>query len=100
MFAFPAVHPHTWCGEYEHGEVQSMLKAIREAQVDGMLTTEQAEAFHAVRPEVTVDPVALPKRVALSDAEREAIEVAARAYDADHGQRFAEILRLLLKRSQ
>jgi|LakMenEpi03Aug12_release.lakeMendotaPanAssembly.Ray.scaffolds.fasta_scaffold31640_13 hypothetical protein len=100
MFAFPAVHPHSWCGEYEYGEVQSMLRAVREAESDGMLTTEEAEAFLAVRPEATVEPMALLKRVALSDAEREAIEVAAEAYAGDHGQRFAEILRLLLKRSK
>lgn len=101
MFAFPSVHPHSWCGEYEHGEVQSMLEAVREAEGDGMLTTEEAEAFLAVRPEPpTVEAKPLPKRVTLSEAEREAIEVAAEAYAGDHGQRFAEILRLLLKRSQ
>ena len=44
--------------------------------------------------------VPLPKRVTLTDAEREAIEVAAEAYASDHGERFAEILRLLLKRSK
>jgi hypothetical protein len=27
LFAFPSVHPTSWCGEYEHGEVQSMLQA-------------------------------------------------------------------------
>ena len=36
----------------------------------------------------------------LTDAEREAIEVAAEAYAADHGERFAEILRGLLRRSE
>jgi hypothetical protein len=101
MFAFPSVHSHSWCGEYEFGEVQSMLQAVREAEGDGMLTTGEAEVFLAVRPETpTVEAKALPKRVALSDAEREAIEVAAEAYAGDHGQRFAEILRLLLKRSE
>ena len=101
MFAFPSVHPTSWCGEYEHGEVQSMLQAVREAESDWMLTTEEAEAFLAVRPEpATVEAKQLPKRVALSDAEREAIEVAAEAYAGDHGERFAEILRLLLNRSQ
>jgi len=100
MFAFPSVHPTSWCGEYEHGEVQSMLQAVREAESDGMLTTEEAEAFLAVRPKATVEPVALPKRITLSSAEREAIEVAAEAYGSDHGERFAEILRLLLKRSE
>ena len=78
-----------------------MLEAVREAEGDGMLTTEEAEAFLAVRPEPpTVEAKSLPKRVTLSEAEREAIEVAAEAYAGDHGQRFAEILRLLLKRSQ
>jgi len=43
---------------------------------------------------------ALPQRVTLSNAEREAIEVAAEAYSSDHGERFAEILRLLLTRSE
>jgi flagellar biosynthesis/type III secretory pathway M-ring protein FliF/YscJ len=92
MFSFPSVHPTSWCGEYEHGEVQSMLQAVREAESDGMLTTEEAEAFLAVRPKA--------KQVTLSSAEREAIEVAAEAYASDHGERFAEILRLLLKRSE
>jgi hypothetical protein len=34
----------------------------------------------------------------ITDAEREAIEVAAEAYVADHGERFAAILRNLLER--
>jgi hypothetical protein len=34
----------------------------------------------------------------LTDAEREAIEVAAAAYAEDHGERFATILRSLLER--
>jgi hypothetical protein len=34
----------------------------------------------------------------LTDAEREAIEVAAEAYSADHGERFAATLRGLLER--
>ena len=100
MFAFPSVQPHSWCGEYEYCEVQSALQAVREAESDGMLTTEEAEAFLAVRPQATVEPVALPKRVTLSNAEREAIEVAAQAYASDQGERFSEILRLLLKRSE
>jgi hypothetical protein len=36
----------------------------------------------------------------LTDAEREAIEVAAEAYSSDHGERFAEILRGLLERTK
>jgi hypothetical protein len=36
----------------------------------------------------------------LTDAEREAIEVAAEAYSADHGERFAATLRGLLERTQ
>ena len=35
----------------------------------------------------------------LTDAEREAIEVAAAAYAGDHGERFAAILRGLLERT-
>lgn len=37
-------------------------------------------------------------RLRLTDVEREAIEVAAAAYAADHGERFAEVLRNLLAR--
>jgi hypothetical protein len=37
---------------------------------------------------------------ALTDAEREAIEVAAEAYSSDHGERFAKILRGLLERTK
>ena len=74
MFAFPSVHPHSWCGEYEHGEVQSMLQAVREAEADGTLTTEEAESLYAVRSEPTVEPKALPRRVAISDAEMSTIE--------------------------
>ena len=37
-------------------------------------------------------------RLRLTDAEREAIEVAAEAYSADHGERFAATLRGLLER--
>lgn len=77
-----------------------MLQAVREAESDGMLTSQEAEAFLAVGPKAAVEPVALPKRVTLSAQEREAIEVAAEAYGNDCGERFAEILRLLLKRSQ
>jgi hypothetical protein len=36
----------------------------------------------------------------LTDAEREAIEVAAEAYASDHGERFAAILRGLLERTK
>ena len=36
----------------------------------------------------------------LTDAEREAIEVGAEAYSADHGERFAATLRGLLERTQ
>jgi hypothetical protein len=36
----------------------------------------------------------------ITDAEREAIEVAAEAYIADHGERFAATLRSLLERTQ
>jgi hypothetical protein len=43
--------------------------------------------------------VPLYRSPTLTDAEREAIEVAAEAYASDHGERFAEILRLLLKRT-
>jgi hypothetical protein len=35
----------------------------------------------------------------LTDAEREAVEVAAEAYSSDHGERFAAILRGLLERT-
>jgi len=53
MFAFPSVQPHSWCGEYEYGEVQSMLQSVREAESDGMLTTEEAEEAEGIRPEKT-----------------------------------------------
>jgi hypothetical protein len=36
----------------------------------------------------------------LTDAEREAVEVAAEAYSSDHGERFAAILRGLLERTK
>jgi hypothetical protein len=39
-------------------------------------------------------------RLRLTDAEREAIEVAAEAYSSDHGERFAAILRGLLERTK
>ena len=39
------------------------------------------------------------KRLRLTDAEREAIAVAAEAYANDHGERFAAILRGLLERT-
>jgi flagellar biosynthesis/type III secretory pathway M-ring protein FliF/YscJ len=38
------------------------------------------------------------KNFTLTDEEREAIEVAAAAYAADHGERFAAVLRNLLER--
>jgi hypothetical protein len=38
------------------------------------------------------------ERLRLTDDEREAIEVAAKAYVADHGERFADMLRSLLER--
>lgn len=37
-------------------------------------------------------------RLRLTDEEREAVEVAAAAYAADHGERFAAVLRRLLER--
>jgi hypothetical protein len=39
-------------------------------------------------------------RLRLTDAEREAIEVAAVAYSDDHGERFAATLRGLLERTK
>jgi len=39
------------------------------------------------------------EKATLTDAEREAIEVAADAYSSDHGERFAKILRGLLERA-
>ena len=36
----------------------------------------------------------------LTDAEREAVEVAAEAYASDHGERFADTLRALLDRTK
>jgi hypothetical protein len=36
----------------------------------------------------------------LTDEEREAVEVAAAAYEEDHGERFAAILRNLLERTK
>jgi hypothetical protein len=39
-------------------------------------------------------------RMSLTDAEREAIAVAAEAYSSDHGERFAAILRGLLERTE
>jgi hypothetical protein len=36
----------------------------------------------------------------LTAAEREAVEVAAEAYDSDHGERFAATLRALLERTK
>ena len=78
-----------------------MLEAVRKAEGDGMLTTEEAEAFLAVRPEPpAVEPQRLPKRITLSEVERQTIEYAAKSYASDHGSRFAEILMLLLKRSE
>jgi hypothetical protein len=40
----------------------------------------------------------VPERDRLTDAEREAVEVAAAAYADDHGERFAATLRGLLER--
>jgi len=41
-----------------------------------------------------------PARECLTDAEREAVEVAAEAYADDHGERFAATLRSLLERTK
>jgi hypothetical protein len=41
----------------------------------------------------------MTEMLTLTDAEREAIEVAAAAYAGDHGERFAAILRGLLERT-
>jgi len=43
-------------------------------------------------------PPAPPAAIHLTDEEREAIEVAAAAYEDDHGERFAAVLRRLLER--
>jgi len=43
--------------------------------------------------------VKCPERECLTDAEREAVEVAAEAYAGDHGERFAATLRGLLERT-
>jgi hypothetical protein len=43
-------------------------------------------------------PLYLQPQPPLTDAEREAVEVAAEAYDSDHGERFAATLRGLLAR--
>jgi hypothetical protein len=43
--------------------------------------------------------VPLYRQPTLTDAEREAVEVAAQAYVADHGERFAATLRALLSRT-
>lgn len=39
-----------------------------------------------------------PEHLRLTDAEREAVEVAAESYADDHGERFAATLRALLER--
>jgi hypothetical protein len=44
--------------------------------------------------------VPLYRSPTLTDAEREAIEVAAEAYVADHGERFAATLRAMLERTK
>jgi hypothetical protein len=53
MFAFPSVQPHSWCGEYERGEVASMVARVLDNSADGMLTTEEAEEAEGIRPEKT-----------------------------------------------
>jgi len=53
-------------------------------------------------PKATSEPPPAPPAphaaIQLTDEEREVIEVAAAAYAADHGERFAAILRNLLER--
>ena len=62
---------------------------------------DAAPEARAAEPESSVPPgsVAAPANThTLTDEEREAVEVAAAAYAADHGERFAAILRKLLER--
>jgi hypothetical protein len=51
MFAFPSVQPHSWCGEYEWGEVASIVAQVLDNSADGMLTTEESEECEGIRPE-------------------------------------------------
>jgi len=51
-------------------------------------------------PQEVYDLRAEIERLRLTDAEREAIAVAAEAYSSDHGERFAAILRGLLERTK
>ena len=53
MFAFPSIQPHSWCGEYERGEVASIVAQVLDNSADGMLTNEEAEQAEGIRPEKT-----------------------------------------------
>ena len=59
------------------------------------MAPHQLERLTSIQLKEAADEIA---RLRLTDAEREAVEVAAQAYADDHGERFAATLRALLQR--
>ena len=59
---------------------------------------EAAGVIEKLRRRLRLLDAAVRSQPTLTDAEREAVEVAAEAYASDHGERFAATLRALLER--
>jgi hypothetical protein len=89
-------------GVVRNSETANMARQIGQELIDRMKNLNDSLEAVASTPDAASTPSEGTRQegCTLTDAEREAIAVAAEAYSSDHGERFAAILRGLLERTK